>query len=584
MGRKERLHRKRSVRAELPRRLRQKIRPTQFYATTLPSSSVHTQKDKQKMDPPKIEFVESETVYPPRPTTTFTSVWVKPRYRVVEPVSPADSSEDKPNEPSSSPAAESDSTDSIMVQDSVAGSPSPFFSSEGFDDEIEPDYDSYDLMLDVVDDRGIREESCTDSARGDQEQYDIDLSDEHFDMGTSDDELAIVMESHESATQEAQADEPQNAATAAKKSPISNKTEAEYVLLIEQRIDDLRQDVDEKLLAHKTELQARDAEIRFRGQLDALALLLNWADALVSSLGEYKSNKSSRAELKAFLHHAIERVCFLVEVPDSLLFNGQFDLTTEDEEINLFHDPQQPSELDGTKLPDFCKRQRILASLLKHAVAVIQAHENGDVQDNEVRATAGFLAGQISLKVKEGQERSAKSLVALMEKVLARPDLPAHTKTKLARQVSLWNRKIDANRDAVEAHKATVHMSAERLKPVWQSWQQEGEIEREHEQKLSRPDDEPNDTNSDVEMTDVSTTTALGKRKLDATDTEDEVAAPTGAETDLVTPPARTVAKKQKNDTFLTSSVTNMLGYVVGRSVAALTFSLVGWFAANEEC
>ncbi|KAJ3151546.1 hypothetical protein HDU89_001989 [Geranomyces variabilis] len=573
MGRKERLHRKRSVRAELHRRLRQKIPPAQFYSTTLPSSSVHTPKDKQQMDPLKIE---SETVYPPRPTTTFTSVWVKPPYRVVEPVSPAGSSEDKPNERSSSPAAQSDSTDSIMVQDSVAGSPSPFFSSEGFDDEIEPGYDSYEPMLDA-----------TDSALGDQEQYDIDLSDEHFDMGTSDDELAIVMEAHESATQEAQADEPQNAATAAKQSPISNKTEAEYVLLIEQRIGDLRQDVDEKLLAHKTELQARDAEIRFRGQLDALALLLNWADALFPNLGEYKNNNSSRAELKALLHHAIERVCFLDEVPDSLLFNRQYDLTTEDaedlaEKINLFHDPQQPSELDGIDFPDFCKRQRVLASLLKHAVAVIQAHENGDVQDNEVRATAGFLAGQISLKVKEGQERSAKSLVAKL--VLARPDLSADTKAKLARQIFFWNRKIDANRNAVEAHKATVHMSAERLKPVWQSWQQEGEIEREHEQKPSSPEDEPNDTNGEVEMTDVSTTTALGKRKHNATDTEDEVAAPKGAETDLVAPPARPVAKKQKNDTFSTSSVTSMLGYIVGRSVAALTFSLVGWLAANEEC
>ncbi|KAJ3131556.1 hypothetical protein HDU90_008223 [Geranomyces variabilis] len=533
------------------------------------------------MDPLEIEFVESETVYPPRPTTTFTSVWVKPSHRVFKPVSPAGSSEDKPTKRSSSPAAESDSTDSIMVQDSVAGSPSPFFSSEGFDDEIEPGNDSYDPMLDA-----------TDSALGDQEQYDIDLSDEHFDMGTSDDELAIVMESHESATQKAKADEPQNAATAAKQSPISNKTEAEYVLLIEQRIDDLRQDVDEKFLAHKIELQTRDAEIRFRGQLDALALLLNWADALFPSLGKYKSNNTSRAELKAFLHHALERVCFLDEVPDSLLFNGQFDLTTEDaedlaEKINLFHDPQKPSELDETDFPDLCKRQRILASLLKHAVAVIQAHENGDVQDNEVRATAGFLAAQTSLKVKEGQEGSAKSLVAKLEKVLARPDLSADTKTKLERQVFFWNRRIDANRDAVGAHKATVHMSAERLKPVWQSWQQEGEIEREHGQKLSRRENEPNDTNSEVEMTDVTTTTALGKRKHDATDTEDEVAAPTspkGTESDLVTPPARPVAKKRKNDTSSTSSVTSMLGYVVGRLVAALTFSLVGWLAANEEC
>ncbi|KAJ3185565.1 hypothetical protein HDU87_000188 [Geranomyces variabilis] len=581
----------------------------------LPSPSANTQTSAQHIDSPdKIEFVESETVYSPLPTTTFTSVWAKPSFRGVEPGSPTDSSQDKPHERCSSPAAQSDrftpeytdddsasssaqsdrftpeytdddSTETMMVrEDSVArSSSSPVFASEGVD-------------LDLVNNqRDSLEISGPGSARRDKERDDTPMSDDDFNMGISDDELAIVLDSHESATQKYKADEPQNNVTATNhQNPVLNNTEAEYVQLIEQHIAALRQDVDEKLSAHKTELHTRDAETRFRAQLDALALLLHWSNALSSGLG-------GRAELKAFLHHAVERVCFLYQVPDSLLFGRRQDdddlaaaaadeLEDLAQEVNLFHDPMKPSELSAADFPDFSKRQRVLSSLLKHVVAVGKAHENGDCQDIEIRAAAGYLAGLISLKIQDGQEDSAKSLVAKMEQVLARPDVQADTKTKLARQVFFWNRRINAKADAVDAWRSTIGMGAENIKPISQSWQQEDEIEREREKKLSHhPENEPpKDANSKVEMTDVFTTIASGKRKHDAIDTLDEVTAPsssTRAESELVTPPATPVAKKHKNDdTSSTLSVTTRLGTVVSRSVAALTFGLVGWLAANEKC
>ncbi|KAJ3146452.1 hypothetical protein HDU86_008504 [Geranomyces michiganensis] len=653
---KKRLQHKQTIHAVLRRRLRLKVPvkfPAQLGEPALPPA--RTKYDKQEMKPTAIDFVESETVLPLWSASKLTSVWSKPHVQPAQQVSPQNSSESHSNK-QITPAV--DSVNAATDQDNSTRGASPIYTSserspspccstksstsfQTISMNSDNDSDIYISDLGAMhesqdEDDGNQADVCGfDSSYDDQD--DAELPDEHFDTGISDSELAVVLDSHELLSQEAKHVERAIVAESEQK-PTSDQIEAKYTQLLEERIESVRREIDQRLTAFKIEAQTRSAEDLFRAQSDALRLLVKWARG-ISALG-----KPGRAELKAFLRHAVDRMCSLVEIPDSLLF-GLEDLNAKAleslgflaeyavKECSLFHDVMQPSALNEEKFPDFCKRQHTLVKLSKYVIIVLRAHEK---VDGEVRATAGFLTGQITLKLLEGQERSARSLIAKMERAIAEPMTHPDSKKRLQTQVFRLNRKFAAKFDMIGEWKATAHLSLESLKGIWEAWR--------HENESDEPDTSsdseivPDDIASEVEMADEPTA-ALGKRKYAETETGNDASASTistdaesepvtppespaakkqkvepsatssvaargkrnyeetetgndvspstismDAENEPITPPESPATKKQKVEPSATSSVARRLGAVVGRSVAVLTCGFAGWLAATEQC